>query len=593
MLRTVNKTIDASQQSREFVTITNSEVQSGDSRNTGPSRSTMEPEAYPEEMSRQRGRIRLSTSTNQPGTHRVTPPLVTPLVDERASIEEAMTSIVDRIGEQNEQMSLRMSELERAVHVERENLREEINRNGQEVSRSEKRLKERTDEHLAKNLSRMTREAEQRETRLRYDMEKLRSQQEQTLGTLDTRVDSMLGKRTQAIMDRLEGLLGNRNESRSRQATLGEPNREPRVNFNEQANRRSTYGSTRVRGSSSSYATGDNRPRGKNIRGGSNGNRPTSNERPMQNANATGRCDSTNWSHAGQGRNLHSDSNSPELLSEGDDAQAGHSRDATSMATAFEPLNRSLETFLTRLFRTSERSEKSRRVFKKPICYKDESDGCIDNWIEVMNLQFEEEDLARKARKHAITSNLEGTAVNCVMAKTQYQRDSAEKIFEILLNRFGSGVQGHQAMMRFEKRRAREEETIDKFLDDLEMLRMRSQPNESNSRMNPAVASKLIDGVKNDELRTMFATHYTPLSTNAPTTEKLRLKPKECLLLKPSSTAGYYKNIYGNFNNRPANQDNNWFQTKGRHGQETLLCKLQFDGLSCISMPNLCPFKTD
>ena len=117
----------------------------------------------------------------------------------------------------------------------------------------------------------------------------------------------MLERRTQAIMDRLEGLLGKMSESRSRQATLGESNREPRVNFNEQANRRSTYGSTKVRGSSSSYATGDNRPRGQNIRGGSNGNRPTSNERPMQKENATGRCDSTNWSHAGQGRNLHND----------------------------------------------------------------------------------------------------------------------------------------------------------------------------------------------------------------------------------------------------------------------------------------------
>ena len=141
-----------------------------------------------------------------------------------------------------------MSELEKAVHVERESLREEINRNRQEVSKSEKPLKERTDEHLVKNLSLMTREAEQRETRLRYDMEKLRSQQEQTLGTLDTRIDSMLERRTQAIMDRLEGLLGNMSESRSRQATLGESKREPRANFNEQANRRSTYGSTSVRG---------------------------------------------------------------------------------------------------------------------------------------------------------------------------------------------------------------------------------------------------------------------------------------------------------------------------------------------------------
>ena len=169
------------------------------------------------------------------------------------------------IGEQNEQMPRRINELERAVHVERESLPEEINRNRQEVSRSEKRLKERTDEHLAKNFSRMTSEVEQRETRLRYDMEKLRSQQEQILGTLETRIDAMMERRTQVIMDRLDGLLGNRNGSRNREANSGEPNRESRVNFNEQANRRRTYGSTRGRGSSSSYPTGDNKSWGPNI----------------------------------------------------------------------------------------------------------------------------------------------------------------------------------------------------------------------------------------------------------------------------------------------------------------------------------------
>ena len=179
-----------------------------------------------------------------------------------------------------------------------------------------------------------------------------------------------------------------------------------------------------------------------------------------------------------------------------------------------------------------------------------------------MKLHFEEEDLSERQECSALTSNLEGTALNCVMAKKQYQRDTAEKIFEILLNSFGSGVQGHQAMMRFEKRRQREDETIDKFLDDLEMLRRRSQPDESNRRMNLAVASKFIDGVKNDELRTMLATHYTPLSTNAPTPEELRLKSKEYLFLKPPSRSGYYKNNYGNFNNGPANQGNNWYKPR-------------------------------
>ena len=53
----------------------------------------------------------------------MTPPFVTPLVDNGVSIEEDLTNIVGSIGELNEQMSIRMSELEKAVHAERESLR--------------------------------------------------------------------------------------------------------------------------------------------------------------------------------------------------------------------------------------------------------------------------------------------------------------------------------------------------------------------------------------------------------------------------------------------------------------------------------------
>ena len=82
----------------------------------------------------------------------------------------------------------------------------------------------------------------------------------------------------------------------------------------------------------------------------------------------------------GQGENTHGDSDyrdapNTEPLTRCDDSRAGHSRDATAMATAFEPLNRSLETFITRLSKTIKRSEKSRSFFKKSRCYKDESDG--------------------------------------------------------------------------------------------------------------------------------------------------------------------------------------------------------------------------
>ena len=392
VVRTISKDANTPGQSRGFASMTISETRTGESRNKGLGNALADSEVDNEKTSRQRIKARISTSTKLPGIDRVTPPLVTPLVENGAALEEALNNIVGSIGEQNEQMSIRMSELERAVHIERESLREEINRNRQEVGRSEKRLKERTDKHIAKNLSRMTRDAEQRELRLRNDMEKLRIQQEQYLGTLDTKIDAMMERRTQAIMDRLHGLLGSKSGPKEGELNSGGPSREPKVNFNDHQRRR-TYGSTRGRGSSSGYATRDNRTWGPNSRASSTANRQTSNERPTQGTYATGRGDSGNRrhaspgrSHVGQGGNRHGDSDcrdapNTEPLTRCDDTPAGHSRDATAMATAFEPLNRSLGTFLTRLSRTNERSEKSRRVFKKPRCYKDESDGCIDTWI--------------------------------------------------------------------------------------------------------------------------------------------------------------------------------------------------------------------
>ena len=280
VVRTISKTTNGSGHSGDYVNMTNSEIRTGESRNTGLNNAPVDLEADSEKTSRQRIKARISTTTKLPGIDRVTPPLVTPLVENRASNEEASTNILGSIGGQNEQMSIRMSEPEKAAHVKRESLHEEINRNRQEASRSEKRVEERTDEHLAKNLSRLTREAEQRELRLRDVMEKLRIQQEQTLGTLDTKIDAMMERRTQAIMNRLDGLLCSRIGSKKGESNSGEPSREPRVNFSEQQNRRKTYGSTRGRGSSSGYATGDNRTRGPNIRRSSTGNsRPKTKDR--------------------------------------------------------------------------------------------------------------------------------------------------------------------------------------------------------------------------------------------------------------------------------------------------------------------------
>ena len=157
---------------------------------------------------------------------------------------------------------------------------------------------------------------------------------------------------------------------------------------------------------------------------------------------------------------------------------------AMTWTSTWEMMNRTLEAFAKRSTDLSDRgSGKSRKTFKKPKESKDDSDGCIDTWVGVMRLHLEQDNLNDERQAcTAILSNLEGTSLKCVVANKEEERDTADKIFEILLNRVGSGMMSHQSMMRFEKRRQRENDSIDRFLDDLESLRRRSDPEESTNR---------------------------------------------------------------------------------------------------------------
>ena len=109
VVRTISKDTNTSGQSKDFVSMTNSETQTGENRNIGLGNASAVPEVDNEKTSKQRIKARISTSTKLPGIDRVTPPLVTPIVENGAPLEEALNNIVGGIGEQNEQMSIRMS----------------------------------------------------------------------------------------------------------------------------------------------------------------------------------------------------------------------------------------------------------------------------------------------------------------------------------------------------------------------------------------------------------------------------------------------------------------------------------------------------
>ena len=408
-----------------------------------------------------------------------------------ADHEEATLELGDLMAKLNQiDKKLKHSEEDREV------IRKELRYNKHEYLDSYFNLAKATDERLKEMTDKVEATNEERDRNIKKDMQQLKNRYDDVnsqLGSLEKRMDTMSKNQAEsscAIQAKLDAILRN---STSQERPAADRTQGTRVDFVEpQRNKRQSTPLPLTRDTVSIA--------------------PTAAKTIMKNGTSsttTGPGDSTANSNAGP--------------------------DAMTWASTWEMMNRTLEAFTTRNTDSNDRREgKSRKTFKKPKEFKDDSDGCIDTWVEVMRLHLEQDNLNDERQAcTAILSNLEGTALKCVVAKKEEERDTADKIFEILLNRFGSGMKGHQAMMRFEKRRQRDDESIDRFLDDLESLRRRSDPEESTNRRNFSIASKFIDGVKSDDLRTMLATYYTLSKDNAPTPEEMRQKSREYMLMKP------------------------------------------------------------
>ena len=114
-------------------------------------------------------------------------------------------------------------------------------------------------------------------------------------------------------------------------------------------------------------------------------------------------------------------------------------------------------------------------------------------------------------------------------------------------------------MVKFKKKRQRDDEFIDKILYDLELLRRRSNPDERISERNLAISSKNMDGVKSDELKTILATHFTLSADSVPTPDELLLQPREYLLLKPRAQNSYSN--YGNYSGTNSGANSSWYRS--------------------------------
>ena len=454
---------------------------------------------------------------------------LTPPLGATDDISDMFAGVMTGLDELRRDMTKRIDQVDERAHQGRENLRDELTHVKSQARVDQAQLIRNTDQCLAESLAQANKESEEREARMTREIERLLNDHDNTYAHTMTSLEKRLDAKSDLMMRKLGAILNGSNwEERSN------PRERPR-----HANDGDGTGSyARAQQSSRTNYEPRERERPRAAFSKSSWRIPAPPE-----ADAT---PETRLPTVPQVRSV------PDLTTV--------SQDTTMYASMFEPLNRSLETFITKLSKSTEREERSRKTLKKPKSYKDESDGCIDTWIELMKLHFEEESLSKKQECSELTSNLEGTALNCVIAKRANERDSARKIFDILLNRFGSGVQGHQAMVKFEKRRQRDDESIDKFLDDLELLRRRSNPDERISERNLAIASKFMDGIKSEELKTMLATHFTLSLDQVPTPDGLRMKSREYLLIKPRAQNGYSN--YGNYSGTNIGASSSWYKPR-------------------------------
>ena len=439
---------------------------------------------------------------------------LTPPLGATGDISDIFAGVMNGLDELRRDMTKTIDQVDERAHQGRENLRDELTHVKSQARVDQAQLIRNTDQCLAESLAQANKESEEREARMTREIERLLNDHDNTYAHTMTSLEKRLDAKSDEMMRKLDAILNRSNwEERSN----------PRERSRHANDGDGTGSYARAQQSSRTNYESRNRERPRAAPSKSSWTNPA---QPEEDATPETRLPTV-----------------PQVRSVPDLTTV--SQDTTMYASIFEPLNRSLETFITKLSKSTERGERSRRTLKKPKSYTDESDGCIDTWIEVMKLHFEEESLSKKQECSALTSNLEGTALNCVMAKIANERDSARKIFDILLNRFGSGVQGHQAMVKFQKRRQRDDESNYKFLDDLELLRRRSNPDERISERNLAIASKFMDGVKSEELKTMLATHFTLSLDQIPTPDDLRMKSREYLLIKPRAQNRYSN--YGNY----------------------------------------------
>ena len=289
---------------------------------------------------------------------------LTPTLGAAGDMSDMFAGVMTGLDELRRDMTKtkRIDQVDERAHQGRENLRHELTHVKSQARVDQVQLIRNTNQCLAESLAQANKESEEREARMTREIERLLNDHDNTYAHTMTNLEKRLDVKSDLIMRKLDEILNGSNREersnpreRSRQANDGDGT--------------GNYAGAQQDSRANYESRNRERPRAAP-------SRPVwTNPVPPE----TDATPETRLPTVPQVRSV------PDLTTV--------SQDTTMYASMFEPLNGSLKTFITKLSKSTERGERSRRTLKKPKSYKDESDGCIDTWIEVMNLHFEEENL--------------------------------------------------------------------------------------------------------------------------------------------------------------------------------------------------------
>ena len=260
---------------------------------------------------------------------------LTPPLGAAGDISDMFAGVMTGLDELRRDMTKRIDQVDERAHQSRENLRDELKHAKSQARVDQAQLIRNTDQCLAESLAQANKESQEKEARMTKEIERLLNDHDSTYAHTMTSLEKRLDAKSDLMMRKLDAILNGSNwqersnqRERSRHANDGD----------------GTGSNARAQQSSRTNYESRNKEQPRAAP-----SRPSWTNPAPPEADAT---PETRLPTVPQVRSV------PDLTMV--------SQDTKMYASMFEPLNISLETFITKLSKSTERGERSRRTLKKP-----------------------------------------------------------------------------------------------------------------------------------------------------------------------------------------------------------------------------------